>query len=103
MGSRLRGNDKAGCCDSTVFNRKQGAVMEDTLITLFCIVDEFFNEFYPEWEKTLISQGIKKRRRPSKISPSEIMTIFIYFHVLRFRPKTCSRFGKAFSWKIIRR
>ena len=59
--------------------------MEDTLITLFCIVDEFFNEFYPEWEKTLISQGIKKRRRPSKISPSEIMTIFIYFHVLRFR------------------
>ena len=59
--------------------------MEDTLIILFCIVDEFCKEFYPEWEKTLISQGVKRRRRPSKISPSEIMTIFIYFHMLRFR------------------
>lgn len=59
--------------------------MEDTLITLFCIVDEFCEEFYPEWEKTLIAQGIKKRRRPSRITPSEIITIFIYFHMLRFR------------------
>ena len=59
--------------------------MEDTLIILFCIVDEFCNEFYPEWEKTLITQGLKKRRRPSGIAPSEIITIFIYFHMLRFR------------------
>lgn len=59
--------------------------MEDTLIILFCIVDEFCKEFYREWEKTLIMQGTKKRRRPSRIAPSEIMTIFIYFHMLRFR------------------
>ena len=59
--------------------------MEDNLIVLFCVVDEFCNEFYPEWEKTLITQSIKKRRRTSKIAPSEIITIFIYFHVLRFR------------------
>jgi hypothetical protein len=59
--------------------------MEDTLVTLFCIVDEFCNEFYPEWEKTLITQGLKKRRRQSRFAPSEIMTIFIYFHMLRFR------------------
>jgi Transposase DDE domain len=59
--------------------------MEDTLLTLFCLVDEFCRDFYPEWEKVLMMQGIKKRRRPSKISPSEIMTIFIYFHSLRFR------------------
>ena len=59
--------------------------MDDTLIILFCIVDEFCKEFYPEWEKTLIAQGVIKRRRPSKISPSEIMTIIIYFHMLRFR------------------
>jgi hypothetical protein len=67
------------------FLTKQGAVMDDNLIVLFCIVDEFCNEFYPEWEKILISQGMKKRRRTSKIAPSEIITIFIYFHVLRFR------------------
>ena len=59
--------------------------MEDNLIVLFCIVDEFCKEFYPEFEKTLIAQGIKKRRRPSRIAPSEIMSIFIYFHILRFR------------------
>jgi len=59
--------------------------MADTLITLFCVVDEFCKEFYPEWEKSLITQGIKKRRTPSRLSPSEIMTIIIYFHVMRFR------------------
>src|SRR3990167_3506603 len=58
--------------------------MEDTLIILFCIVDEFCKEFYPEWEKTLLIQGVRKRCRPSQISPSEIMTILIYFHMLRF-------------------
>ncbi len=59
--------------------------MEDNLVVLFCIVDEFCKEFYPEYEKTLIAQGIKKRRRPSRIAPSEIITIFIYFHMMRFR------------------
>src|SRR3990167_7870111 len=59
--------------------------MEDTLIILFCIVDEFCKEFYPEWEKTLLIRGVRKRCRPSQISPSEIMTILIYFHMLRFR------------------
>jgi hypothetical protein len=59
--------------------------MEDTLLTLYCLVDEFCKDFYPEWEKTLISQGVIKRRRPSKISPAEIMTILIFFHRIRFR------------------
>lgn len=59
--------------------------MEDTLVTLFCLVDEFCIEFYPMWEKTLVMQGLKKRRRQSRIAPSEIMTIFIYFHMSRFR------------------
>ena len=59
--------------------------MEDTLIALYCIVDEFVKEFYPEWEKSLLEQGIKKRHRPSQISPAEIMTIIIFFHSIRFR------------------
>jgi hypothetical protein len=74
------------CFDSTSFLAKtKGTVMEDTLVVLFCLVDEFCKEFYPEWEKTLITQGAKKRNRPSRITPSEIITIFIYFHMLRFR------------------
>ena len=59
--------------------------MDDTLLILYCLVDEFCKEFYPEWERTLIAQGKIKRRRPSKISPAEIMTIIIFFHMLRFR------------------
>jgi len=59
--------------------------MEDNLVVLFCIVDEFCKEFYPEYENTLITQGIKKRRKTSRIAPSEIITVFIYFHMMRFR------------------
>ncbi|MCD6040201.1 MAG: hypothetical protein K0S27_1601, partial [Gammaproteobacteria bacterium] len=33
--------------------------MEDTLIVLYCIVDSFCKEFYPEWEKQLLKQGLK--------------------------------------------
>src|SRR5262245_31659915 len=73
------------CLNSTVSTTKQGTVMDDTLVILFCLVDDYCQEFYPKWEKTLIEQQIKKRRRPSRIAPSEIMTIFIYFHMLRFR------------------
>lgn len=59
--------------------------MEDTLIVLYCIVDSFCKEFYPEWEKQLLRQGLKKRRTPSRVCPSEIMAIVIYFHMLLFR------------------
>jgi hypothetical protein len=59
--------------------------MEDTLIVLYCIVDDFCKEFYPAWEKQLLKQGLKKRRTPSRLSPSELITIVIYFHMLRFR------------------
>ena len=59
--------------------------MEDTLTSLYCIVDEFVKEFYPEWEKSLLAQGLRKRRRPSKMTPAEVMTIVIFFHAIRFR------------------
>jgi len=59
--------------------------MADTLIPLFCIVDDFCKEFIPQWETQLIEQGLKKRRTHSRLSPSEIMSIFIHFHQMRFR------------------
>ena len=59
--------------------------MENTLINLYCAVDDFCKNFYPEWEKHLIDSGLKKRMTPSRLSPSEIITIFVYFHILRFR------------------
>lgn len=32
-----------------------------------------------------MAEGLKKRRKPSRIAPSEIMTLVIYFHIVRFR------------------
>jgi hypothetical protein len=65
--------------------KQRSRYIEDTLIVLYCIVDSFCKEFYPEWEKQLLKQGLKKRRTPSRLSPSEIMTLVIYFHIVRFR------------------
>lgn len=59
--------------------------MEDTLLVLFYAVDEFCKEFMPQREKTLVQQGMKKRRTPARLMPSELMTIFIYFHICHYR------------------
>ena len=57
----------------------------DNLIELYCVVDEFSKEFFPEFEKVQLEYGIKKRQSSCSLIPSEIMTIMIYFHQLRFR------------------
>lgn len=59
--------------------------MEDTLLLLFCIVDDFCKEFMPEWNKQLLTSGLKKRNKPCRLSISEIITLFIHFHQMRFR------------------
>jgi hypothetical protein len=50
------------------------------LIDIFCDVDDFCNKFLPGWEAELIANGTKKRRRQSKMTTSECMTIVIAFH-----------------------
>lgn len=57
----------------------------DNLIELYCVVDEFAKEFFPEFEKAQLEYGVTKRRGSCSLIPSEIMTIMIYFHQLRFR------------------
>lgn len=59
--------------------------MEDTLLHLFCIVDDFCKVFLPEWHKHLLNNGLKKRNRQCQLSPSEIMTIYIHFHQSHYR------------------
>jgi Transposase DDE domain len=59
--------------------------MEDTLIHLFCLVDEFCHFFIPEWQKHLLINRLMKRRRKTQLSPSEIMTIYIHFHQSHYR------------------
>lgn len=57
----------------------------DTLVELFCVVDDFAKAFFPEFEKIQLELGASKSRKPCSMSPGEIMTIMIYFHQLRFR------------------
>ncbi len=59
--------------------------MENTLTSLFILVDDFCKKFMPEWEKSLLTSGLKKRKREGKLNSSEIMTIYIHFHQSHFR------------------
>ena len=56
-----------------------------SLLELFCHVDDFWLQFGPQWERELLVTGAKHRRRAGQLCPSEIMTILIYFHQMRYR------------------
>jgi len=57
----------------------------DSLLELFVSVDDFCQEFLPFWERKLLQDGSKKRRRAGQLSVSEIMTIIIHFHQSHYR------------------
>lgn len=59
----------------------------NTLTHLFCCVDDFCQQFLPQWRKTLLSIPGKhsKRNRARSLCESEIMTILIAFHHSGYR------------------
>ncbi len=57
----------------------------DKLVDIFCGVDDFCEVFIPQWENQLIADGTRKRKRPSRMFISEIMTIIIAFHTSHHR------------------
>jgi len=57
----------------------------DSLTETFCLIDDFCRAFEPAWEQRLLTSGTKKRRRRSELSLSELMTLTVLFHQLRFR------------------
>lgn len=56
-----------------------------SLLELFCHVDAFCQHFLPQWDQQLRDHGQRVRRRSGHLAMSEIMTIVIYFHQMRFR------------------
>jgi hypothetical protein len=56
-----------------------------SLLELFVSVDDFCQVFLPFWERKLLQDGSKKRRRAGEMSISEIMTIIIHFHQSHYR------------------
>lgn len=56
-----------------------------SLLELFCHVDDFWLQFGAAWEQERLASGAKRRRRAGQLCASEIMTIMIYFHQMRYR------------------
>ena len=51
-----------------------------SVLELFCDIDDFCQEFFPQWERELLASGARQRRRGGQLYPSEIMTILVHFH-----------------------
>lgn len=56
-----------------------------SLEELFCQVDDFCQIFMPQWEATLIDEGVSQKTWQCQMAPSEIMTIMILFHQRHYR------------------
>lgn len=52
----------------------------DSLVELFCAIDDFCKVFVPVWQKQMLTTGEIQRQRNRSLSVSEIMTILIHFH-----------------------
>jgi hypothetical protein len=57
----------------------------ESLVELFCDVDDFCQIFVPVLENHLLANGTIQRRRPRSLSVSEVMTILIHFHQSHYR------------------
>ena len=56
-----------------------------SLLALFCHVDTFCYAFLPHGDQALRAHGHRSRRRSGQLAMSEIRTIVVYFHHMRFR------------------
>lgn len=54
-------------------------------LTIFCQIDDFCRIFEPKLNQKLLSDGQRKRIKPSKMSRSEVMTLLVLFHRSGFR------------------
>jgi hypothetical protein len=63
----------------------QRSPLMSALTHMFCEIDDFCKQFEPEFERRLLQSKARKRRRASKLSLSEIMTIIVHFHRASYR------------------
>ena len=57
----------------------------NSLVELFCAVDDFCKVFVPIWQKLMLTTGEIQRQRKRSLNISEIMTILIHFHQSHYR------------------
>lgn len=56
-----------------------------SLEALFCHVDDFCQNFEPQWHQQLLCHRLKTRKRSRSLNLSEIMTILVAFHQHHYR------------------
>ncbi len=69
----------------------------ESVVELFCHVDDFCQVFEPYGTHCLLQSGQKHRRRARRLCLSEIMTILIHFHQSHYRD------FKAYYCQYVRR
>ena len=67
-----------------------------SLEELFCSVDDFCQNFEPQWKQQLLRSDRKLRNRPRSLILSEVMTILIAFH------QSCYRNFKTYYQEKVR-
>jgi len=56
------------------------------ILPVFCDIDDFCFVFEPRWHQQLLNAGKRhRRRRPSRLALSEVMTIIVLFHASGYR------------------
>ena len=56
-----------------------------SILDLYCSVDAFWQQFEPLWERERLRSGQRRRKRATRLSPSELMTILILFQQSGYR------------------
>ena len=56
-----------------------------SILDLYCAVDDFWQQFAPQWRQELLLAGPRRRQRAGVLHPSEVMTIVIAFHQSHYR------------------
>jgi transposase len=57
----------------------------DHITELYCLVDDFYKSFEPHQHRFSLTNSTGKRQRKTDLSYSELMTLSILFHQLRYR------------------
>jgi hypothetical protein len=56
-----------------------------SILDLYCSLDAFWQRFEPLWERELLAAGQCRRRRATRLHPSEILTILVLFQQSGYR------------------
>ena len=59
--------------------------LENKLVEIFCHIDDFNQVFINELRTHQLTDGTRTRIKPGSLNESEVMTIVIYFHLMRYR------------------